>query len=313
MPRASCWATTASIAGRVGGEHHRAHLGAEDTVLRRPLEQRVELRHRLHRLHAVRLVGQALVDLEERHHVLAGPQVLGRAQPLDLPVHRLLEQDGGQDALAREHRARHDPGAHRVDEVEHRGLVGVGRALDAVALQGLRRAAAALVEGGDEALAGADPVEHVVVHGASSPATPHRGRGGRPPASCSPASPSRRGRTRTCVTRRPARRLHRAPTERAAAPCGCCLHDPASALRPRRWNRRRTPWTTRPLQAPGPCCAPNSPLRLLPALWSCGSLCPGSGAAPGAERVQNGCRSAGWVSWPRGRGRAPRRGSARSG
>ena len=108
----------------IGREDHRPHLGAEHAVLLGTLEQGVQARHRLHRLDAVRLLGQAQVDLEEGHHVLAGPEVLGRPEPVDLALHGLLEQDGREDAVTAEDRARHDAGAHRVDEVEHAGLVG---------------------------------------------------------------------------------------------------------------------------------------------------------------------------------------------
>ncbi len=115
-------------------------------------------------LRAVLLVGQTLVDLQERHDVLDVPQVVGRRAALDLAVHRLLEQDRAHDAVAVEGRAGDDAGAHLVHQVEHLLVAGVGVLGDAVELQRLRRAAAALVERGDEAGAALGLLELVVVH-----------------------------------------------------------------------------------------------------------------------------------------------------
>ena len=53
---------------------------------------------------AVRLVGQTLVDLEERHDLLVVPEVVGGAAALDLAVHRHLEEDRAEDAVAVEAR-----------------------------------------------------------------------------------------------------------------------------------------------------------------------------------------------------------------
>ena len=57
-----------------------------------------------------------------------------------------------------------DAAAHLVDLVEHLRLAVVLVLLDAVQLQRLRGAAAALVEGGDEAVPGADLLELLLVH-----------------------------------------------------------------------------------------------------------------------------------------------------
>src|SRR5665647_21414 len=69
--------------GGVRERDHRAHLGAEDAVGPGPRQQVVEVGDRLHHPCAVRLVRQALVDLEERDDPLRLPQVLGRAHALD--------------------------------------------------------------------------------------------------------------------------------------------------------------------------------------------------------------------------------------
>ena len=105
---------------------------------------------------AVGRLGEALVDLEERHDLLHLPEVVGRSAALHLPVHRLLEEDRAEDAVAVEARAGHDPGPHRVHQVEHLRLVGEGAPVDAVPLERLRGAAAALVQRGDEP--GADSI-----------------------------------------------------------------------------------------------------------------------------------------------------------
>ena len=110
------------------------------------------------------LVGQTLVDLQERHDILHVPQVVGRRTSLDLAVHRHLEQDRAHDAVAVEGGAGDDPGPHLVHQVEHLLVAGVGVLGDAVELQRLRRAAAALVERGDEAGAALRLLELVLVH-----------------------------------------------------------------------------------------------------------------------------------------------------
>ena len=122
----------------VGVLDHRPHLGAEDAVLVRPLEQLVEGVDRLHQLDAVALVGEALVDLEERHDLLLLPQVARGRDAEHVPLHRLLEQDRAEDAGAVEGRAGDDAGAHLVDEVEHLGLGVVAALVDAVLGQRLR-------------------------------------------------------------------------------------------------------------------------------------------------------------------------------
>ncbi len=151
-------------AGRVGQLDDRAHLGAEHALGHGPAEELVEPVDRLHDLGTVDLVGQALVDLQERHDLLGAPEVGAGVDPFDLAVHGLLEEDRTEDPVTAEARARDDAGPHLVDEVVHRLVAGVLRLVDAVELQRLRRAAAALVEGGDEALSGLDLLKLCLVH-----------------------------------------------------------------------------------------------------------------------------------------------------
>ena len=95
----------------------------------------IQIGHRLHDLGAVGLVGEPLVDLEEGDDALHVPEVRGRALALDLPVHRVLEQDGAEHPIAGEARAGDDPGAHLVDAVEHLLVVRVRVLPDAVELR----------------------------------------------------------------------------------------------------------------------------------------------------------------------------------
>ena len=60
-----------------------------------------------------------LSTLRNGHDPLDLPQVLRGVPAVDLAVHGHLEQDRGQDAVAAEGGAGHDPGPHLVDEVEH--------------------------------------------------------------------------------------------------------------------------------------------------------------------------------------------------
>ena len=120
-------------------------------------------RHRLHQLHAVRLGLEALVDLEDRDDVLDVPEVLGRRPPGDGPIHRVLEQDGREDAVALEGRAGDDARAHRVHEVASSRRRRTMRLGNAVQVQGLGRAAAALVQRGDETGFGAELRELLLV------------------------------------------------------------------------------------------------------------------------------------------------------
>ena len=106
----NCWSTLAFTPAGSASLITERILVPNTPLAFRPGQQPVEAGHRLHELHAVGLVDQALVDLEERHHALHLPQVLGGATALDLAVHRALEQDGAEDAIAAEARAGDDPG-----------------------------------------------------------------------------------------------------------------------------------------------------------------------------------------------------------
>ena len=132
-----------------------------------PGEQPIEGRHRLHELDAVRLVGQALVDLEERDDALHAPQVVGGATALDLAVHRVLEQDGAEDAIAPKLGLVMIRLRISCMSVEHLVVIRVGVLRDAVQAESLRRAATALVQGGDETVAGPHLLELLLVHESS--------------------------------------------------------------------------------------------------------------------------------------------------
>src|SRR6185312_361277 len=99
-----------------------------------------------------------------RHDLLALPEVFGRALALDRAVHRPLEQDGAEDPITVEDLAGDDPAAHLVDEPEHLLVVGVLRLLDAVLQQRLGRAATALVERSEKALAVLHLVQLLCIH-----------------------------------------------------------------------------------------------------------------------------------------------------
>src|SRR5690606_18416662 len=148
---------------RVRALDERPLLRAEDALLTTAREQDVEAGHRLHQLDTVLLRREPLVDLEERHDALLLPQVLRSALPFHLAVHRVLEEDRTDDAAV-ERRTRHDARAHLVDPVEHLRFIAVGILAHAVRLQSLRRAAPALVAHGDEAVAFADLLDHLLVH-----------------------------------------------------------------------------------------------------------------------------------------------------
>ncbi len=105
-------------ARRIGEVDDRAFLRSENALLDAARQKRVELRHGLHQLHAIRFVGEALVDLQERNDALA-PEVGRNRLAVRLTVHRPFEQDGAEHLLAVEHGRGHDPHAHLVDEVVH--------------------------------------------------------------------------------------------------------------------------------------------------------------------------------------------------
>ena len=57
-----------------------------------------------------------------------------------------------------------DAGAHLVHEIEHLVVAGVLALLDSIELEGLGRAAAALVESCDKSLGRAELFRHLLVH-----------------------------------------------------------------------------------------------------------------------------------------------------
>src|SRR5262245_47448969 len=129
----------------------RAHLGSEDALGDGAAEQRPELRHRLHQLDAVLLLRQPLVHLQERPHALHVPAIVRGRLALDAAIHGVLEQDGAEDSLAGEGRARDDARAHLMHEREHLFLVGPRAVLDAVGPERAGRAPSALIQRRDEA------------------------------------------------------------------------------------------------------------------------------------------------------------------
>src|SRR5438105_1683263 len=130
----------------VGLLDERAHLGSKDALRVGFVEQRGKLGHRLHQLDTALLRGQALVHLQKRHDPLHVPQIVRGRLPLDIPVDRVLEQDGADDALAGEAGARHDARAHLVHDLEHLCLAGPRVLLDSVGTQRAGRAAPALIQ-----------------------------------------------------------------------------------------------------------------------------------------------------------------------
>ena len=109
---------------------HRTHLGTEDPFGSTTVQELFQARVGLHQLDAIRLVGQSLVDLEERNHTLGIPQVLGRGATIDLTIHRALEKDGPE--VTAEGRAGDDAGPHGVDLVEHLVIAGIRIRINAV-------------------------------------------------------------------------------------------------------------------------------------------------------------------------------------
>lgn len=150
--------------GLVGVIDHRPHLGPENTVPVRALEQIIKGVDGLHELHVVLLGGQALVDFQERHHVLLVLQILRGGDAVDVPFHGLLEQDRRENARAIERRACQHAAPHGVDQVEHLGVGAVAIAPDAVIGERLGRAATALVKGGEKTAAGPDLLQLRSVH-----------------------------------------------------------------------------------------------------------------------------------------------------
>ena len=132
--------------GGIGVLDDRAHLGAEDALRFGFVEQRRQRGHGLHQLDPVLLHGQALVHFQKRHHPFHVPQIVRGRLPLDVPVHGVLEQDGGQNPLAGEAGAGDEARAHLMHERKHLLLVGPRPVFDAIQTQRVGRAAPALIQ-----------------------------------------------------------------------------------------------------------------------------------------------------------------------
>ena len=110
------------------------------------VEQRSKLGHGLHQLDPVLLSRKALVHFQKRHNPFHVPKIVRGGPPLDVPVHGVLEQDGGENPLAGEAGAGDDARAHLMHDRKHLILVGPRTFLDSVKTQRLGRAAAALIQ-----------------------------------------------------------------------------------------------------------------------------------------------------------------------
>ena len=142
-----------------------AHLRPEDVTLICTVEECAEPRDGLHELNAVRLGREPLVDLQDGDDALLLPEIVGRVEPVDLAVHRVLKENGGKDLALVECGALDDARAHLVNARKHLLVAVVGALVDAVCLQRFRRRAAALIECGDKALIVLHAGELLLIHG----------------------------------------------------------------------------------------------------------------------------------------------------
>ena len=130
-----------------------ALLGTEDVVLHSILAEVVETGEVLHQLHAILLLAEALVDLEERNDVEVVPEVVRGLLAVDLTAHGALEEDHTDDLMLSKAGALDHTGTHLVDELKHLRLVAPGILGQTVGLQCLGRRATTLVKGTNKALA----------------------------------------------------------------------------------------------------------------------------------------------------------------
>ena len=142
-----------------------AHLRPEDVTLICTVEECAEPRDGLHELNAVRLGREPLVDLQDGDDALLLPEIVGRVEPVDLAVHRVLKENGGKDLALVECGALDDARTHLVNARKHLLVAVVGALVDAVCLQRFRRRAAALIECGDKALIVLHAGELLLIHG----------------------------------------------------------------------------------------------------------------------------------------------------
>ena len=110
------------------------------------VEQRGKLGHGLHQLNPVLLGREALVHFQKRHDMFHVPEIVRGGLPLDVPVHGVLEQDGGNNPLAGEAGAGNDARAHLMHDRKHLILVGPCIFLDSVKTQRAGRAATTLIQ-----------------------------------------------------------------------------------------------------------------------------------------------------------------------
>ena len=133
-----------------GGIDHRAHFGAEDAFFIGACEQRIEIGHGFHQLHAVVCIDKALVDFQKRHHAAVLPEVLSCRCAVDLTIHGHFKEDGTDHLFAGEGGRFDDPAAHGMHHVKHLGLAGILIFVNAVEFERFRRGPAGLIEGGNK-------------------------------------------------------------------------------------------------------------------------------------------------------------------
>src|SRR2546426_7291964 len=89
---------------------------------------------------------KALVHFQKRHNTFHVPKIVRGRLPLDVPVHGVLEQDGGKNPLADEAGAGNDARAHLMHDRKHLILVGPRTFFDSVKTQCVGRATTALIQ-----------------------------------------------------------------------------------------------------------------------------------------------------------------------
>jgi hypothetical protein len=115
------------------------------------VEQRRQPRHGLHCLDAVLLIRKALVHFQKRDNALHVPKIIHGRLSVDVPIHRSLEEDRGENPVPVKARAGDDASAHLMHKRKHLFLIGPRIFLDSVVAQCLGRAATALVQRGKKA------------------------------------------------------------------------------------------------------------------------------------------------------------------
>ena len=162
-PISNCCFAIAAMPVLRGEVDDGAHLGAEDAELRRPREQRVEIRHRFHELTPSFSASSPLSTLrkgttpailpqEGRNRLsFASPSIVRSNRIAPMTLSPVKAGDG------------HDAHAHLVHQPEHRVVAAVGAVGNAVETQGAGGRSAALVERGDEAVLARHLRHHLVI------------------------------------------------------------------------------------------------------------------------------------------------------